>query len=160
MKTLARGILGVLAVVLALAVILFPSAPRPNARAYVHKLAAERGAGSGVVLRPGLVLTARHVAVVEGLKLAEKGAVGVKTAVSTGAVDLGLLYFPSREATCPCVQLAEREAQPGETVYVVGYPLGIAQVLTVGTAQAIKEHAVVPGMFGFEEDFGHRLFMT
>lgn len=160
MTNIARGILGVLAVAFVLAVALSPSEPRVDPRTLVRKLSVDGGNGSGVVLRPGVVLTARHVASHDGLVVKDKGTQGVRLALSAGDVDLGLLYFPSAEAKCPCVKLADSEAQVDETVYVVGFPLGIANVVSVGKAQGINDHVTVPGMFGEAEELGRRLVMT
>ena len=147
-----------LALIFALA--LSACASTAGVRSEVGDLRAPDGTGSGVVIAPGFVLTARHVAVIDGLHFRGHKMKGAKLKVGYGDVDLGLLYFPKTVAACPCVKLADYEAQPDETIYVVGYPLGIAQMLTIGQSQGVREHTLVPGGFGEPEDLGRRLMMS
>lgn len=129
-----------------------------DARTQVRKLTASAGVGSGVVLAPGIVLTAQHVAVVPDLTLRANGAKGKVLGIGdSDKIDLALLYFPSREAHCPCVKLAEYEAMQDETIYVVGYPLGITRTMTQGTSQGVVKGVNLPGMFGMVTTLGPRL---
>lgn len=131
-----------------------------DAREQVRSLSNDNGYASGVVLRPGLVLTAQHVTAVGPLMLRKDGRAGVLLAsTSDPNGDLGLLYFPADEAKCPCVELAAYEARRDEQVYIIGYPRNIAQVVTIGQSQGVQR-VVVPGMFGAEQDLGMRLITT
>lgn len=129
-------------------------------RDQVRKLQADGGVGSGVVIRPGLVLTAGHVAGVKELRVRARGKPGTTVAARNDSVDLGLVYFPSAEAQCPCVTLADYDAQRDEPVYVIGYPRGIAQVVTEGKAQSVTNVAGAFGMFGMHVEVGQRLIVT
>lgn len=132
-----------------------------DARAQVRKLTIEGGVGSGVVIAPGFVLTAQHVAIHPGLMLRAKGPKGSVLGLGDSAkVDLGLLHFPARGAQCPCAKLAEFEALPDEPIYVVGYPHGITQTLTRGRSQGVVHHVVVPGAWGIPVVLGQRLIFT
>jgi S1-C subfamily serine protease len=118
------------------------------------------GSGSAVVIAPGFVLTAQHVAANGGFKLRKDGPVGMLLASLTDPDgDLGLLWFPAKEAQCPCVELAAYEAEMDEAIYVIGYPLGIAQVITMGRAQGVQR-VQAPDMFGSTTDLGLRLITT
>lgn len=134
--------------------------PVAGARAQVLKLSLGSGSGSGVVIRPGLVLTAAHVAEHDGLTTHEKGAPGVRLAAGNPKLDLGLLYYPTKDASCPCVKLADHEAEVSETVYVVGYPLGVKRVVTVGHSEGVMEDVKLHSMFGDVESIGRRLVLT
>ena len=129
-------------------------------RAQVHKLSMSFGSGSGVVLRPGLVLTADHVAQLKGLKTSAGGAAGVPVAMGDSQLDLGLLQFPAADAKCPCVKLADHDATLDEPVWIAGFPLGITEVVTYGASQGVKDHILVNGPQGTTEDIGRRLVLT
>ena len=96
------------------------------------------GNGSGVVIAPGKVLTANHVAVeVEHGLLLEPGRVPVATEKADENVDLALLGAP---VACPCAKLAEYPAQEDEPVIVIGFPMNERvqlQILTRGAAQGV-----------------------
>jgi S1-C subfamily serine protease len=128
-------------------------------RVSVRKLENETGFASGIVLSPGIVLTAQHVAMSAGLHVnggkakAEVIAVGNMT-----QLDIAILQFPAAEATCPCARLADSPALLDEPVWVVGYPGGVAQVVSVGTAQGVTD-VVISTPVGLEH-FGRRLVTT
>lgn len=118
------------------------------------------GNGSGVVIRPGLILTAKHVAEVKGLVLTKGGTKGEGVIVSElDKVDLALIRYPLAESQCPCVKLAEYEAEVDETVYVIGYPLGLASVMTTGRSQGVMDVRLVDS-WGMPHDLGKRLVLT
>lgn len=123
-----------------------------GARSLVRVLSAENGVCSAVTLAPGLVLTADHCIAAATFTLRTGGPAGVPVARGDDRLDLGLLSYPADEAPCPCVRLADYEAQVDETVYVVGYPRGIAQVLTVGHSQGVHDNENLP--------YGRRLVTT
>jgi S1-C subfamily serine protease len=139
-----------------------PVVPEQGSRDFVRPLSFVDGDVfcSGVVLAPGLVLTAAHCVVANPEPaLRPGGATGQVIARGEGKVDLALLKFPAAEAPCPCVPLAYSEGRVDEAVYVVGYPYGIAKVVTVGTAQGVHE-ATVAGAFGMPQYLGRRLVIT
>jgi S1-C subfamily serine protease len=106
---------------------------------------------SGVVLAPGYVLTADHcVNAVTALRAG--GPAGTVIARGDDRLDYAVLVFPQAEAQCPCVRVAAREAEVDEPVYVIGYPLGIAQIVTFGVSQGVVGHERMP--------FGRRLVTT
>lgn len=107
---------------------------------------------SAVVLTPGVVLTADHCVNTPLTFGANGGIVGTVIARGDDRLDYALLSFPASVAACPCVRIADREAEIDEAVYVVGYPLGIAQVLTFGTSQGVQDNDRLP--------FGRRLVLT
>lgn len=129
-------------------------------RDQVRKVMAGSGNGSGVAVRPGLLLTARHVAKVAGLVLVKDGAKGEGVIASEQEkVDLALIRYPLKELPCPCVTLADSEAEIDEPVYVIGYPLGITGMVTLGNAQGVME-VTVSDDFGNTYNLGKRLVMT
>ena len=129
-------------------------------RSQVHKLSMQYGSGSGVVLRPGFVLTADHVLELKGLQTMADGDKGVPIAAGDPKLDLGLLYFPQRDAECPCVKLADHDATMDEPVWIVGYPLGITEVVTYGASQGVMDHVLINDDQGVPEDIGRRLVLT
>lgn len=158
--------LGALALLVSFTLALLGCSAEPDVsevRAQVRKLTVDGtgGNGSGVVIAPGFVLTAQHVAVNPGLELRARGPKGAVLGLGDNdKVDLGLLYFPARGAQCPCAKLAEYEALPDEPIYVVGYPRGIVQALTRGQAQGVIQRLVVPGAWGMPKVLGQRLVFT
>ncbi len=118
--------------------------------------------GSGVILLPGFVLTAAHVADAPDLETNRspsdiKGNVILNSDYLQNKIDLSLLWY-SEGIYCPCVKLASREAEVDEQVIVVGYPMGLTQVLTEGRSQGVKR-ITFPTLLG-EEDLGDRLVLT
>lgn len=85
------------------------------------------GTGTGVVLAPGYVLTARHV--VEGKGTFNYAGTDYKNQTKAVIVklsdeehvDLALLYVPG--AKCPCIQLADSSPGVDTPVIHVGFPL-------------------------------------
>lgn len=134
-----------------------------DVRQEVGVLKADNGVGSGVVIAPGLVLTAKHVVEIGGLQFRGGSIKGVVLAEADDA-DLGLLYYPRGEgaAVCPCAKLASYDALVDEPVYVIGYPYGIAQVVTVGISQGVQSNVTVPGdpWNLTEAKLGRRLVVT
>lgn len=127
---------------LLVAAVLFLSAcTGSDVRQFVHII--ENGTGqlcSAVTVRPGIALTADHCATVIGEALAR----------GDDRKDIALIKHVG--AKCPCPRIADREAELDETVYVVGYPRGIAQVLTIGASQGVHENSRMP--------YGRRLVTT
>lgn len=158
--------------ILALGLLVTPvkaDSPYDYPRAETVKLFTETGVGSGVILSPGIILTAAHVAENEGLVSSRKeGLVGdilfLEDAIerNNNKVDLALLWY--REGIhCPCVKLADYEAQVDEPVIVVGFPSGIAQVVTEGKSQGVLSDIktyISNGFFGMEVFLGKRLVTT
>jgi serine protease Do len=137
-----------------------PSEPDfDHLRSFNRKVEAQYGFGSAVIVRPGYALTAQHVAVNKDLRLVEKGTIGrVLATLEDPHGDLALVKYPLNEARCPCVRLADSEAQPDEIVYVIGFPHGVASVVTIGRAQGVQS-VNMSGPFG-KSDLGSRLIIT
>ena len=111
-------------------------------RAATHLLyVPDLGNGSGVMIAPGRMLTAAHVAAITEdypLLLAGKP---VKVLKIDKELDLALLEV---EMSCPCVSVAEQMPKVDSTGYLVGYPLqrkGTPQFLTEGRIQGLNEEA-------------------
>ncbi len=121
-------------------------------RSFVRSLTDVEGPFcSAVVLQPGLVITASHCLgrpnrAIDGLGEA------IVLADGNSVLDLALLNFAMNEAPCPCVRLADSEAGLDEVVYVVGWPWGYAQVLTIGHSQGVQDNSRLP--------YGRRLIIT
>jgi S1-C subfamily serine protease len=124
----------------------------PTARSYVGSLTqAENGIMcSAVRITRGLVLTADHCVSLPGLTLDSGTTPGFLVARGDDRLDIALLAYPN--ATCPCVRLADSEARVDETVYVIGYPRGIAQVMSIGVSQGVHDNPAMP--------YGRRLITT
>jgi V8-like Glu-specific endopeptidase len=101
---------------------------------------------SAVMLQPGLALTAEHCIA------AYTPPNSTVVARGNDNLDYALLGFTVGDALCPCVRLAEREADIDEVVYVVGYPRGITQVVTLGHSQGVVSSPELP--------YGRRLVIT
>lgn len=112
-------------------------------RVSVHQLDNDTGFGSGVVIAPGIVLTAHHVALGPALRF-DKGRIRSETvALGNGdPLDLAIIRFPISEAPCPCARLADYPAMLDEQVWLVGFPANVAQVVTAGTAQGTHDVTV------------------
>lgn len=128
-------------------------------RVSVRKIENDRGFGSGVVLSPGIVLTAQHVAIEKGLHIDNGKTPAEVIVISDGkTLDIALLRYPAAEARCPCARLADSPALLDEKVYVVGYPWGIAQVVTIGTAQGTQD--IVIQSRDSNQNLGKRLVLV
>lgn len=120
------------------------SAPQPSdsysiARATVRLLDIPGvGNGSGVVIAPGIVLTANHVAVqIPNGLLIEPGRIAATLRQHDEDVDLATI---TAEVACPCAKLAEYPAGQDEPVIVIGFPMNESvhvQILTRGAAQGV-----------------------
>lgn len=98
------------------------------------------GNGSGVMIAPGRMLTAAHVAqasltygelILEGKK--------VKILKVDDSIDLALLEV---EADCPCVDISKTAPAVDEPVFIVGFPMNamvLSQFLTQGRVQGIHQ---------------------
>ena len=122
------------------------------ARGYVRAL--NETSCSGVVIQPGVVLTASHCVRPDvPLTLTPGGPTAHVVANGDDRLDYAILRFPESAAMCPCAPIAAREAEREEAVYVVGFPSGMAvQILTTGTSQGVQENPRLP--------YGRRLVTT
>ena len=130
-----------------------------TARVSVRKLDNDQGFASGVVLFPGVVLTAHHVVIHGTLRLDEGNLTSEVIALGNGnPLDIALLRFPAADARCPCARLADYPALLDEKVWVVGYPGNIAQIMNTGTAQGTMPVTIQTssGLF----NFGKRLVLA
>lgn len=132
------------------------------ARDTVRLLEDPMGFASGVVIAPGVVLTAQHVvAAVPNIRLGGQKTPGEVIAAGNGdPLDIALVRYPATEAACPCAPLAEYPAQVDEPVWVIGFPQNIAQLVTTGTVQATKDLIVREPPFGLPRNYGNRLILT
>ena len=123
-------------------------------RGFVRPLHQENGQifCSAVVLQPGLALTADHCVRETPGAIQSNGPTGVPLARGNDNLDFALLNFTVGDAPCPCVRLADREADVDEVVYVVGYPRGMTQVVTLGHSQGVVDNPSMP--------YGRRLVVT
>lgn len=108
---------------------------------------------SGVVIQPGVVLTAQHCLAGDGSSLTIGGVAPRVLAQGDDRLDYALLQYPDAVAPCPCAPVAEREAERDEAVDIVGFPLGLGvQVLTTGHSQGVQDNPHLP--------YGRRLVTT
>lgn len=141
--------------------IVYDLAVNPNPRNVVYLIHDKSGGnGSGVVIAPGLILTAGHVAVMtqqEDLYLSYKGKeIKLTTVKLNQNADLGLMYAPGVE--CPCAPLAKEDPSVDSYVQTVGYPVNAyinTQVRTEGRVQGylfpgrmLNTAQVIPGNSG------------
>lgn len=129
--------------------------PAGTPRSATHLVQVTGGAqGSGVMIAPGVMVTAAHV--VTGAKDITVGPNKARATVTRidEKVDIAVLRV---EMGCPCVPLADTQAEVDEQVVVVGYPLNSdvqRQVATYGRAQGVAgvhlvlTAAVAPGNSG------------
>jgi V8-like Glu-specific endopeptidase len=109
-------------------------------RGAVRLISNETGNGSAVVIAPNLVLTAAHVAVVQGLKIGDREAKALRISQEADIAVMGV------EVGCPCATIADRPVEVDEPVLVVGFPYHMhfgAQVVTFGRAQSIQNGHMV-----------------
>ena len=117
-------------------------------RAYTHHIVSDHGAGSMVVLAPGLGLTAAHVTGPAGVGFTVEGK-PIKILKYDATLDLTLFEV---DLPCPCAPIGTLP-YPDEKVVAVGYPLSAGQFATEGRIQdySFKETRLetsVPIMFG------------
>ena len=97
-----------------------------------------RGAGAGVFVGDGLVLTNNHV-VARGRSLKvtqdQDASFEARVLARDSNVDLALLEIPAKGY--PSAVFAKREARPGELVFAYGHPWGQRNVLTSGVLSAV-----------------------
>ena len=117
-------------------------------RSYVEKLYQESGgSGSAVVIAPGLVLTAAHVALNDKLLINGKPTKVLKI---NKAVDLALVQAA---VDCPCVPLGT-DVNMDDRVMAVGWPLGHLEMATEGRVQGwmdrlvLTDSTIAPGNSG------------
>ena len=137
---------------LALTGLLSLTACTESARGYVRLIGADMGNGSAVVLSPGVLLTAKHVAEAAPELFIEPQHIKVKVLRVSKDHDLALVSAPGVE--CPCVELAPYAPSIDDEVTIVGFPLNgtvKTQIVTKGTLQGILENSYVttaPATFG------------
>ena len=99
-----------------------------------------RGAGAGILIEDGQVLTNYHV-VARGrsFKVTLDDGASYQTRVLSHdpEVDLALLGIPANGY--PAAVFSEKEARPGEMVFAFGHPWGQRNVLTGGVLSAVTE---------------------
>jgi serine protease Do len=104
--------------------------------AVVHN--GRRGAGAGMLVGEGLVLTSHHV-VARGrsFKVTLDGGATYEARVLSHnpETDLALLSIPANGH--PSAIFSEREPRPGELVFAFGHPWGERAVLTGGVLSAV-----------------------
>ena len=143
MKILA-GVVAFLVALGALAITLQPAQAAPwqaGVRAVTVKLVQGSSNCSAVVIAEGVLLTAKHCK--EGMTgagpvLIEGRDVSTDPAewVAIPDRDVAKIYAPGIH--CPCAVLADTVPETPDTeVAVVGFPFGIAKVLTMGLLQSV-----------------------
>jgi len=104
--------------------------------AIVHN--GRRGAGAGVLVGEGLVLTSNHV-VARGrsfkVTLDDGASYEARVLSHNPETDLALLSIPANGH--PSAVFSEREPRPGELVFAFGHPWGERAVLTGGVLSAV-----------------------
>jgi serine protease Do len=97
-----------------------------------------RGAGAGVLVGDGLVLTSHHV-VARGrsfkVTLDDGASYEARVLSRNPEADLALLSIPANGH--PSAVFSEREPRPGELVFAFGHPWGQPFVLTGGVLSAV-----------------------
>jgi serine protease Do len=104
--------------------------------AVVHN--GRRGAGAGVLVGEGLVLTSHHV-VARGrsfkVTLDDGASYEARVLSRDPETDLALLSIPADGH--PIAAISEQEPRPGELVFAFGHPWGQRAVLTGGVLSAV-----------------------
>jgi len=104
--------------------------------AIVHN--GRRGAGAGVLVGDGLVLTSNHV-VARGrsfkVTLNDDASYEARVLSHDPETDLALLSIPANGGTSAV--FSERDPRPGELVFAFGHPWGERAVLTGGVLSAV-----------------------
>jgi S1-C subfamily serine protease len=97
-----------------------------------------RGAGAGLFVGDGLVLTNNHV-ISRGrsfkVRLDGDASYEARVLAHDPEVDLALLGIPTNGH--PSAVFSKREARPGELVFAYGHPWGQRNVLTAGVLSAV-----------------------
>ena len=136
MKTLLAGLL---ALVLVGSTPIIPADhgnPREDTTRVVHQMTDEvtRSSCSVVMIAPQEALTARHCMGMESPVVTINGRqYPVTFAYGNPAIDLALLIIP--DAPCPCAKPSTKAAKEADQVMLVGYPYGLAKVVTYGEFQ-------------------------
>jgi len=116
------------------------------ALAVVHN--GRRGAGAGVLVGDGLVLTSHHV-VARGrlfkVKLDDDASYEARVLAREPETDLALLEMPANDH--PSAVFSERDPRPGELVFAFGHPWGQRAVLTGGVLSAVTAARTRHGEF-------------
>ena len=101
----------------------------------VHKMTDGMQTCSAVMLAPGRAVTAAHCTDMTTPTLEVNGVkYPVTEAYANTDRDLAILIVPG--APCPCATVGTIAPNEGDGVAVVGYPYGIARVVTYGEVQA------------------------
>ncbi|MCL5779005.1 trypsin-like peptidase domain-containing protein [Limibaculum sp. FT325] len=97
------------------------------------------GSGTGIVLGEGLVLTNLHVVAgaSEIVAIHEGNAWPAELAGRDAVLDLAVLRAPGLIFSAEALPMAPADPVPGDTAYVVGYPLGLGQSITAGMVSGI-----------------------
>lgn len=93
-----------------------PSWRQPMDRLTTVRVTTDSGYGSGVIIAPKRVLTAKHVAEIADIKVN-----GKPTKVLAVAEDSDVAVIEA-DVACPCAPIA-REVQVGDKVIIAGYPM-------------------------------------
>lgn len=106
------------------------------------------GAGAGLLVGDGQVLTSYHV-VAHGrsikILLDDDTSFEAHIRYHEAATDLALLGIPA--PNLPSASFSEREPRPGEMVFAFGYPWGQRAVLTAGVLSAVTTIRTQNGEF-------------
>lgn len=97
-------------------------------RSYVQYIYNENGSGSVVVIAPGYVLTAAHVAVNKGLLINGKPTEVVAIDEETD------IAFLKADVDCPCAPIG-KTPDIGDRAVAIGYSLGEIKMATEGDIQ-------------------------
>jgi serine protease Do len=97
-----------------------------------------RGAGAGIHLGEGLVLTNNHVVRRDHAQVlfGKNDIYEARTVARDPDVDLALLQIPVQNGL-PAALLADKMPRPGEMVFALGHPWGERDILTVGVLSAL-----------------------
>jgi len=108
----------------------------------------QRGAGAGIIIGSGQILTNAHVTGrSQKLRavLADNRETEAIVAARDPRVDLALLRIPLNGY--PTAALAHGPPRPGEIVFAFGHPWGIRNVLTAGVVSALTVARTLHGDF-------------
>src|ERR1700674_721541 len=126
-----------------------------EARGAVHIFTNKTGSCSASVIAPNLILTAGHCVMDNALIIVNYAPVHAKLVAKSDVDDLSLY---SADVACPCLALADSDAEQDEPIAVIGYPvgrnIGFVQFITYGFAQGLNDKELthsaptVPGNSG------------